>query len=92
MSYLLSDYNYHLPEDRIAQHPITPAHNSKLLSCITNHDHTLSVSDYHCFDLPTLLEQHTLLIANNSQVFASRIPLDHTTNILNSSEEVILKS
>ncbi len=92
MSYLLSDYNYHLPEDRIAQHPITPAHNSKLLSCITNHDHTLSVSDYHCFDLPTLLEQHTLLIANNSQVFASRIPLDHTTIILNTWEEVILKS
>lgn len=92
MSYLLSDYNYHLPEDRIAQHPITPAHNSKLLSCIIDHNNQLTLWDYHCFDLPTLLEQNTLLIANNSQVFASRILLDHTTIILNTWEKVILES
>jgi S-adenosylmethionine:tRNA ribosyltransferase-isomerase len=92
MSYSLSDYNYSLPENRIAQHPITPAHNSKLLSCIIQQDHTVSLSDHHCFDLPTILEQDTLLIANNSQVFASRIPLHNTTIILKNWNEVILDS
>jgi S-adenosylmethionine:tRNA ribosyltransferase-isomerase len=92
MSYSLSDYNYNLPENRIAQHPITPAHKSKLLSCIIQQDHTVSFSDHHCFDLPTIVEQDTLLIANNSQVFASRIPLQSTTIILKNWKKTILES
>jgi S-adenosylmethionine:tRNA ribosyltransferase-isomerase len=92
MSHFLSDYNYHLSEDRIAQHPITPAHNSKLLSCTIQQDHNVSLSDHHCFDLSTILSQDTLLIANNSQVFASRIPLQNTTIILKNWNEVILDS
>lgn len=31
--YKLSDYQYELPEDRIAQVPVVPADQSKLLHC-----------------------------------------------------------
>lgn len=89
--FALSDYSYHLPDDCIAQHPIIPVHNSKFLSYTITTDHTASLSDYHCFDLPKLLEQDTLLIANNSQVFASRIPLYNTKIILKDWESTILE-
>jgi S-adenosylmethionine:tRNA ribosyltransferase-isomerase len=82
MSYLLSDYQYILPEDRIAQHPVVPAHNSKLLVADCTGE-TLKLSDHHFFELPELLQEHTLLIANNSQVFASRIILHDVQVILN---------
>lgn len=86
----LSDYQYNLTEDRIAQQPITPAHNSKLLSC-TIKNNTITLSDHQCFDLPKILEQETLLIANNSQVFASRIWLHNTKVTLKNGEEVFLE-
>lgn len=88
----LSDYQYILPEDRIAQYPVTPAHNSKLLSCHIDWNQTLTLSDHHCFDLPHLLEKDTLLIANNSQVFASRIPLHNIKVILKNREETFLEN
>jgi S-adenosylmethionine:tRNA ribosyltransferase-isomerase len=74
MPYRLSDYHYTLPEDRVAQHPIVPAHNSKLLVADCSNQ-TMKLSDHNFFELPRILEQNTLLIANNSQVFASRIIL-----------------
>jgi S-adenosylmethionine:tRNA-ribosyltransferase-isomerase (queuine synthetase) len=55
--FALSDYNYQLPDDRIAQHPITPAHNSKLLSCLIDHDDIMTISDKNCFDLPDILDE-----------------------------------
>lgn len=88
----LIDYNYILPEDRIAQHPISPAHESKLLSCRLQPDNTISLSDYHCYDLPKLLPGNTLLIANNSQTFSSRIPLSYTKVLLKDNQEIILIS
>ncbi len=87
----LSDYNYNLPEDRIAQSPVQPAHDSKLLFCKLNNSE-LKISDHHSYDLPDLLPPNTLLIANNSQVFAARIPLHNTKIILPSGEETILES
>ena len=82
MSYLLSDYQYMLPEDPIAQHPVVPAHNSKLLVADCS-DQTMMLSDHQFFELPQILESDTLLIANNSQVFASRIILHDVQVILN---------
>lgn len=89
--FALSDYNYELSDDRIAQHPITPAHNSKLLSCTLKNDNTIMMSDKHCFDLPDVLDEWTLLIANNSQVFASRIPLYNTKVVLKNGDSTILE-
>ena len=82
MSYHLSDYHYILSEDRIAQHPVVPAHNSKLLVADCS-DQMMTLSDHQFFELPQLLEPDTLLIANNSQVFASRIILHDVQVILN---------
>lgn len=89
--FALSDYHYQLSDDRIAQHPITPAHNSKLLSCHINNDNTISISDKNCFDLPDILDQWTLLIANNSQVFASRILLYNTKVVFKNWDSTILE-
>ena len=89
--YTLSSYNYQLPEDRIAQSPVQPAHDSKLLFCKV-HNNELHLSDHHSYDLPRLLPSNTLLIANNSQVFAARIPLHDTKIILSSGTETILAS
>jgi S-adenosylmethionine:tRNA-ribosyltransferase-isomerase (queuine synthetase) len=55
--FALSDYNYQLPDDRIAQHPITPAHNSKLLSCTIKDNNIIIMSDKNCFDLPDILDE-----------------------------------
>ena len=82
MSYKLSDYHYILPPDRIAQHPLNPAHDAKLLVADCR-DETMILSDQYFSDLPALLDPGTLLIANNSQVFASRIILHDVQVILN---------
>jgi len=89
--FALLDYHYQLSDDRIAQHPITPAHNSKLLSCHINNDNSMTISDKNCFDLPDILDKWTLLIANNSQVFASRIPLYNTKVVLKDGKYTILE-
>ena len=87
----LSDYNYNLPEGSIAQSPIQPAHNSKLLY-IKIQDGETKLFDHHCYDLPDILSPDSLLIANNSQVFAARIPLSDTKIILSSGIETRLES
>ena len=89
--YTLSSYQYHLSEHYIAQSPVKPAHDSKLLLCKYNNN-GFNLSDHHSYNLPQLLSPHTLLIANNSQVFAARIPLHNTKIILSSGEESILES
>lgn len=89
MSYKLSDYHYILPPDRIAQHPLNPAHDAKLLVADCR-DETMILSDQYFSDLPALLDPGTLLIANNSQVFASRIILHDVQVILNNWTEVLL--
>ena len=89
MSLLLSDYNYNLPENCIAQKPITPAHNSKLLNCEVDWNN-IKLFDNYFYDLPNLLEKDSLLIANNSQVFESRIPLNNVFITLKTWENTIL--
>lgn len=90
MSYRLSNYHYVLPEDRIAQHPVVPAHDSKLL-VVDGTDKILRLSDHQFFELPKLLDPDTLLIANNSQVFASRIILRDVQVMLKDGKEVLLE-
>lgn len=79
MSFDLKDYDYFLPEESIAQYPLQPAHTSKLLSCNITQDWAMQLKDCHTYDLPELLKQWSLLIANNSQIFQARIPLNDAT-------------
>ncbi|MEC4806014.1 MAG: tRNA preQ1(34) S-adenosylmethionine ribosyltransferase-isomerase QueA [Jaaginema sp. PMC 1079.18] len=66
---LLSNYHYHLPEDYIAQNPVTPRDSSRLLVVDSPTSHTYQ----HFRDLPQWLEPGDLLIFNNTQVIAARL-------------------
>lgn len=65
----LAAYNYELPEERIAQNPVVPRDNSRLLvvDSPTSHRH-------HYFrDLPDLLQSGDLLVLNNTRVIPARL-------------------
>ena len=64
----LSDFDYDLPEDRIAQNPADPRDSSKLLVLDGG------VVSHKAFrDLPSLLETGDLLVLNNTRVTARRL-------------------
>lgn len=87
----VNDYQFQLPQEAIAQYPLVPAHSSKLLHCTMRED-WMELEDKLCSDLATILQEHTLLIANNSQVFAARIPLKNQKIIHQTWKETILFS
>jgi S-adenosylmethionine:tRNA ribosyltransferase-isomerase len=65
----LAAYDYHLPEDRIAQNPAVPRDSSRLLVVDAPPD-----CHHHRFrDLPTLLRSGDLLVLNNTRVLPSRL-------------------
>lgn len=68
--YFLSDYNYHLPHNLIAQQPITPRDHSRLLvlnkaNGQINHD--------HFYNLPKYLKAGDILVINDTKVFPARL-------------------
>lgn len=65
----LSAYDYHLPEDRIAQNPVVPRDRSRLLvvNSTTTHEHQ------HFYNLPQLLKPGDLLVLNNTRVLPARL-------------------
>ncbi len=67
---LLSDFNYHLPEDRIAQEQAVPRDSARLM--LINRQ-TGNISHHHIYDLPTLLPKDYFIVANNTKVFPARI-------------------
>ena len=64
----LSDFDYHLPQDMIAQSPADPRDSSKLmvLDGIELHHHTFR-------DLPWFLSPGDLLVLNDSRVIPARL-------------------
>ncbi len=70
----IEDLTYELPEDRIAQHPLTERDRSKLLvfrdGCAT---------DRHFSDLPLELPESTLLVLNDTRVVHARITFKRAT-------------
>ena len=64
----ISDYNYHLPDNRIAKYPLMERDQSKLLF------YKNGEIDIHSFiDVPELLPINSLLIFNNTRVIHARI-------------------
>lgn len=63
-------FSYDLPADRIAQRPIEPRDQAKLLTLERT---TGALTDRHIFDLPSLLEPGDLLVFNDSKVFKARL-------------------
>lgn len=72
---LLSAYNYHLPEERIAQNPVTPRDAARLLVLDdrTHHSHRVFR------DLVDILNPGDLLVLNNTQVIPARLFGQKTT-------------
>jgi len=64
----IEDYDYPLPDDRIAKFPIAQRDHSKLL-CLKGGD----LSEHHFYDLPDLLPENTLLAFNDTKVIHARL-------------------
>ncbi|MGV0025136.1 tRNA preQ1(34) S-adenosylmethionine ribosyltransferase-isomerase QueA [Phormidesmis priestleyi] len=65
---LLSAYDYDLPEERIAQNPVIPRDDSRLL-VVDGRTHS-----HHVFhELPDLLRSGDLLVLNNTRVIPARL-------------------
>ena len=63
----VSEFDFVLPEDRIASHPAQPRHNSKLLQV------SPEISDHITIELPQLLRAGDLLVLNNTRVMPARL-------------------
>lgn len=72
----VSQYDFHLPPELIAQHPVEPRDASRLL--VVNrrsgelHDRVFS-------DLPSLLEPRDLIVVNDTRVFPARLAVRRKT-------------
>ncbi|QDH80756.1 S-adenosylmethionine:tRNA ribosyltransferase-isomerase [Echinicola soli] len=64
----LSDYQYELPEDRIAKFPLEKRDESKLL-----HFEDGNVDHHRFYNLPALLPSNTLMVFNNTKVIPARL-------------------
>ena len=73
----ISDYNYDLPDERIAKFPIAQRDHSKLL--VYKHG---EVSDDVFHHLPTYLLQGALMIFNNTKVIQARLHFRKETGAL----------
>lgn len=71
----LSDFDYHLPPDLIAQEPATPRDHSRLL--VFERASGL-ITDDHFYNLPSHLMPGTTLVMNNSRVEKARLLFGNT--------------
>jgi len=67
---LVSDFNYHLREELIAQEPLADRAGSRLLRLDSS---TGATSDLFFRDFPGLLRPNDLLVFNNTRVFPARL-------------------
>ena len=66
--YSLSDFDYFLPTELIAQSPVNPRDAAKLL-----HISNGAIADYVMRDLPSLLRPNDLIIANDTKVIPAQL-------------------
>jgi S-adenosylmethionine:tRNA ribosyltransferase-isomerase len=66
----LSDFDYHLPQELIAQTPARPRDSARLM--LINRT-TADISHHHIYDLPTLIPPDYFVVANNTKVFPARL-------------------
>lgn len=70
MSDMVSDFDYDLPINRIAQTPMTPREAAKLM--VLSRD-TGSIEHYYVRDLPSFFRAGDVVIVNNTKVFHARL-------------------
>jgi len=64
----IAEYDYPLPEEKIALYPLPERDTSKLLVCKNG-----EITDKHFYDLPELLDPDSLLVLNDSRVIHARM-------------------
>ena len=64
----IADFDYALPDDRIARFPMAERDHSKLLMLRDG-----SISEHHFYDLPSLLPSSSLLVFNDTKVIHARL-------------------
>lgn len=70
ISLKLSDFDYDLPAELIAQKPVSPRESARLL---VMNKATGEISHRHFFDLPDLLKAGDVLVFNDSKVIPARL-------------------
>jgi S-adenosylmethionine:tRNA ribosyltransferase-isomerase len=70
VNYSLNDFDYHLPEERIAQKPATPRDHSRLL---VYKRETGEIIDDYFYNIGKYLPENTSLVVNNSKVEKCRL-------------------
>ena len=92
--YNLSDYQYELPEDRIAQVPVVPADQSKLLCCSVDsglgEKRECVLEDTRFFSLPEMVPNNSVFFFNDTRVVQARIPLSDVRVVTKQGREVLL--
>ena len=73
--YLLSSYNYDLPNDLIAQSPTEPRHDAKLMIVSDGLDEALNVTHAKIWNLVDILKTGDLLVVNNTRVIKARLKI-----------------
>lgn len=81
---LVTDFDYELPQERIAQHPMEPRDHSRLLVV---DKHTGAIEHRHFFDLPGYLKPGDVLVFNDTRVIPARL---HGTKDTGAHVEVFL--
>lgn len=72
----IEDFNYPLPDERIARHPLAQRDSCKLL--LRSHDGI--ISDHRFSDLPQLLPDDSILVCNNTRVINARLRFQKNGN------------
>lgn len=65
----ISDYNYPLPDHRIAKHPLAAREQCKLLCYKVGGE----ISEGHFYDVPAMLPEKAMLVYNNTRVINARL-------------------
>ena len=73
----IKDYNYTLPDDRIAKYPVAPRDHSKLLLYRDGR-----VSEDSFYNLPSYLKPGALMVFNNTKVIFARLHFQKSTGAL----------
>ena len=71
----LSQFDYDLPQDRIAQVPAEPRDHAQLLVDLGRHRGATSIEHRHVFNLPEYLQPGDLLVVNDTRVIPGRLRL-----------------
>ena len=83
----LSDFDYDLPQDRIAQVPVEPRDHARLLVDQGRQKGHATIAHRQVFNLPEYLQAGDLLVVNDTRVIPGRLRLNRSSG---GSVEVLL--